>query len=225
MAQLERGSSPPRHPKVRWCYLRKLFCWIVAALLFLSPVQVSAERLTFAPQPFPTLENLFYDTYFDLQSSVRRLGEYHQKEAGPVVYQLWSYNHEFNLDDIPHIPFLFSYKIVRVYVQVQADNGKPFFRIMLEEVEYRGKKEYVHHVSLEDHNMNAMPDVIEEGWLVINKTDGRRFVEDMKSTGDKNRGKDRIDKRWNYWFGYWIKVQVLEFKETFKLRAIPDREV
>lgn len=197
--------------------------------MFLSPVQVSAKGpLTFAPQPFPMPENLFYDTYFDLQSSIRRLGEYHQDQVGPMVYQLWSYGHEFNLDDIPHIPFLFSYKILRVYAQVQTDNGKPFFRIMLEETEHRGKKEYVHHTYFEDHNMNAMPDVIEEGWVVINKANGRRFVVDMKSTGDKNRGKDRTDKRWNYWFGYWIKVQVLEFKETFKLKPFqpnPKREI
>lgn len=185
-------------------------------------MQVPARGpLTFAPQPFPTVDDLLYDTYFDLQTSVRRLGRYYHGSDGPNVFQLWSYHHEFALDNTPHIKFLFSYKILKVYVQVQADNGKPFFRIMLEEIEYRGKKEYIHHIFMEDHNMNGLPDVIEENWVVIDKRDNFRYVEDLKSKGDPEKGEDRINKVWNRWFAYWMKVQVLEFKETFPRRPFP----
>jgi hypothetical protein len=196
----------------------------VAAMLFLSPVQVPARGpLTFAPQPFPTVEDLLYDTYFDLQSSIRRLGRYYQVVEGPNTYQIWSYHHEFDLDKTPHIKFLFSYKILKVYAQVHTENGKPFFKIMLEEIEYRGKKEYVHHIFMEDRNLNGLPDVVEENWVVIDKKDGFRHVKDLKSKGDPRKGEDRIDNKiWNYWFAYWIKVQVLEFKEQFRHDPFPD---
>lgn len=192
-------------------------------MLFLIPVQVPAKGpLTIAPQPFPTTEDLLYDTYFDLQSSIRKLGRYHQGSDGPNMYQIWSYNHEFALDNNPHIKFLFSYKILKVYVQVQTTNGKPFFRIMLEEIEYRGKKEYVHHIFLEDHNMDGLPDVIEENWVVIRKENGHRYIDELRSKGDPKKGENRIDNKvWNYWFAYWIKVQVLEFQETFRYRPFP----
>jgi len=191
--------------------------------LFLSPVQATAQRsFNVVPQPFPTVENLLYDTYFDLQTSIRRLGRYYEIHQGPNSYQVWSLHHEFSLDNKPHIRLLFSYRILKVYAQVHTVNGKPFFMIMLEDIEYRGKKEYIHHIFMKDTNMNALPDTIEENWIVIRKGGGHRYLEDMKSKGDPDRGKDRVDNKiWNRWFAYWIKVQVLEFQETFKHRPFP----
>lgn len=114
-------------------------------------------------------------------------------------------------------------RILKVYAQVQTKNGKPYFRIMLEEIKYRlGGKEEVYHLYMEDSNLDTIPDVIEENWIVIDTSKGRRTILDMKSKGDPKRGEPRIDKRWNRWFAYWIKVQVLEFKEQFRHRPFPN---
>jgi len=177
-----------------------------------------------APQPFPTAEDLFYDNYFDLQTSIRRLGRYYYMEDGQIVQQVWSYHHEFNISeqDAPH-------KILKAYAQVYTKDGKPGFKIILEEIEFRDKKEYIHHVFMEDKNLNALPDDISENWVIINKETGRRTVESLKTEDDTEKGKDRIDKVWNFWFAYWMKVQVLEFKETWRKRPYPveqpEREV
>jgi len=191
-------------------------------VILLSPVQVIAQPPSFnvAPLPFPTLEDLLYDTYSDLQMSIMRLGEYFKVEYGPMEDQLWSFHHEFRLDNTPHIKWLFRYKILKVYAQVKTTNGKPSFHILLEEIEFKGSIENVHHVFMEDNNLNSLPDVISENWVVIEKKGGHRYLKDMKTQNDPEKGKDRIDKRWNFWFAYWIRIQITEFKETFK--NIPD---
>lgn len=181
-----------------------------------SPVSAG---INIAPQPFETVEDLLYATYFDLQFSIMRLGRYYHIQNGNEIHDLWSYHHEFDVTDRPRewLP-----RILKVYAQVHTINGKPLFRIQLEEIKYRlfGIEEY-HQVFMEDHNLDGIPDDVTETWLVIDTSKGFRTVKKMRSKGDPIRGEPRLDARWNKWFVYWIKVQILEFKETFKKRPFP----
>jgi len=94
---------------------------------------------------------------------------------------------------------------------------------MLEEIKYRlAGIEEIHHVYMEDRNLDTWPDVIEENWVVIDTSKGHRTIKDMRSKGDPTKGYEKIDRRWDRWFAYWMKVQIFEFKETFKLRPFQD---
>jgi len=189
----------------------------LAAVLICSPVYAG---VTLAPQPFETAEDLFYGTYVDLQSSIMRLGEFYHVEHGPEIHEIWSYHYEF---DITNRPKEWMPRILKVYVQTYTVNGKPSFRIMLEETKYRlGGIEEIHHVYMEDRNLDTWPDVIEENWVVIDTSKGHRTIKDMRSKGDPTKGYEKIDRRWDRWFAYWMKVQIFEFKETFKLRPFQD---
>lgn len=201
--------------------MKRFFRWAaagIAAILILCSPANAARSFHIAPQPFPTAEELFYDTYVDLQFSVKRLGRrYTIKDVKGNVREISSYFHWFPVSIDKE-----KAKVFKVYAQSIEKNGKPTFRIMLVEIEYYVKGlEIHHHIFMDDTNLDAQPDEITENWVHIDTSKGKRTVTKLVSKADPNKGKDRKSLLWNKWFGYWFKVQVLEFKETFSRRPFP----